>query len=161
MDAFSYVPGPWYGATSAMKYTGLPADGAGTPNPALWPAGTGVPLAASRAHELAGLVTPGNAVNEKFCVVAPVSWMDPLKVMRPEMAFPFVVVLVSPTAGLTLPDEEEAAGEDTDLLKLAEGLPPADVPPDELQAARTPTSRRVATRHPATAARRIKGTAGT
>ena len=117
MEALPYVPGPWYGETSAMKYTGLPGAGAGILNAGSCPDGTGVPLPASRAHELAGLVTPGKAVNGKRCVVAPVSCRVPLKEMSPGMAFLFAAVPLAGLAlpaedGLALPDEGAAAAEE-------------------------------------------------
>ena len=159
-----------------MKYTGLPGAGAGILNAGSCPAGTGVPLAASRAHELAGLVTPGKAVNGKRCVVAPVSCRVPVKEMSPGMAFRFAAVPV-PLAGLALPAEdglalpdegaaagEEAAGEEAeDVLEPVGRVAPPDGEPEELQAARAAVSSR-----PAAAARprarvgwRITRTAGT
>ena len=162
-----------------MKYTGLPAAGAGSLNEGCWPDGTGVPPAASRVHELAGLVTPGKAVNDECCVVAPVSRMVPVKVMSPRMPFVLATVPV-PRAGLALPGEaglalpgeaglalpdEGAAAEDEaddDVLEPADGVAPADGGPDELQAATAATSSRpaAAARPLATAGRRVTRTAG-
>lgn len=115
-----------------------------------------MPRAASRAQELAGLVTPGNAVNAECCRLAPVSRKAPLNEMSPGMAFPFAVVFA-------WPDEGAAADEETgdELLEPAAPVAPAEGEPDELQAARATVSSRTAAagKLRATAGRRITETA--
>jgi hypothetical protein len=140
------VPGPWYGETTATKYAALPADGDGSSNCCFCPAGAGVPLAAIRAHELAGRVVPGKAVNDELCLFAPVSSKVPLKVMSPRMAFVFVALLfaanlVPPVVGLALADERREGVEDgladctNGVLALAGRVAPTGEAADELQAA--------------------------
>jgi hypothetical protein len=147
-----------------MKYTGLPAAGAGSLNEGCCPEGTGVPRAASRAHELAGLVTPGKAVNLERSDFAPVSRRVPVKAMSPGMAFRFAAVPV-PRARLALPDEGAVAGEEAgdDVLEPADGVALADGEPDELHAATVVASSRpaAAARPRATTVRRITQAAGT
>ena len=146
-----------------MKYTGLPAAGAGSLNEAGCPDGAGVPRAASRAHELAGLVTPGKAVNVERCVVAPVSRMVPLKAMSPGMAFRFAADPV-PRARLALAGAGATVGEeaDDDELEPADGVLSAAGEPDELHAATaTASSRPAAAARPRATAGRITRTAGT
>ena len=62
---------------------GLPAAGAGMLKSGRAPLAAGVPRAAMRAQELAGLVTPGNALNATCCAEAPYNRKLPLKVIRP------------------------------------------------------------------------------
>jgi len=49
------------------------------------PFAPGVPLRASRAQELAGLVTPGNALKDACRLLAPCRFRVPLKVISPAM----------------------------------------------------------------------------
>ena len=146
-----------------MKYTGLPAAGAGSLNEGCCPDGTGVPRAASRAHELAGLVTPGKAVNFERCVFAPVSRMVPVKLMSPGIPFRFATVPVLRDGLLPPADDGAAAGaaDGDDVLEAADGVAPAVGGPDELHAATVAASSSPApaARLRATAGRRITRTA--
>jgi hypothetical protein len=113
IEALPYVPGPWYGETSAVKYTGLPIAGAGIWKLGWCRAGTGVPRAASRAHELAGLVTPGNAVNDACRVFVPPICNVPVKLISPGMAWPLAALsLDAPPGPLDRPAAGDRAAED-------------------------------------------------
>jgi hypothetical protein len=82
------VPGPWYGTILAVKYTLFPTAGAGIWNCCLAPFAAGVPWVPIRAQELAGLVTPGKALNDACWALAPWESKTPAKVMRPAIVFP-------------------------------------------------------------------------
>jgi len=107
----------------AAKYTLFPTAGAGIWNCCLAPLAAGVPAAPIRAQELAGLVTPGKALNEACCVLAPWELKIPVKVMSPEMVVPLCAAAeLAAAAGLDVVpldvvpldvvplDEAEAAG---------------------------------------------------
>ena len=71
-------------------------------------------------------------MNDERCVVAPVSWRVPVKVISPGMAFP-VGVPVPLLAGLALPGEGAAAAEEGDdgVPEPADRVAAADGAPDE------------------------------
>jgi hypothetical protein len=126
----------------------LPTAGEGILNCGFAFLAPGVPSRAIRVQELAGLVTPGNALNEACCVLAPCRSKVPLNVIRPAMVFPAAAAGLLWALGLALlADVAPLAGEDADADEeaVAEAEPPADEDPaDELQAARTPASIRPA-----------------
>lgn len=143
--AFPYTPGPWYGKTSASTYTLLPAGGAGIWNSGLPSLGAGVPCAAIRAQELAGLVTPGKALNDERWKVAPRSSKVPLKVISPAMPCPVAPVReLPPGPGLVLLAADPLAADplaaDGPDAAADEPAGAGAEPPDELQAARPAAS---------------------
>lgn len=95
-------------------------------------------MAASRAHELAGLVTPGKAVKDICRFRAPVICRVPLKLISPGIDLPLAASLALACA------EALAAGADEEPLALAWPDPPADEATGELQAARPAVSSRQA-----------------
>jgi hypothetical protein len=107
IDDLWYVPGPRYGCTTAASETSPPCGGAGIMNCFGWPLAAGVPAVAICAHELFGLVTPGNARNDACKLCAPDTSRCPLKAIRPAMTtFLVVVARVWTGVGFALKDAD-------------------------------------------------------